>query len=330
MELDKPVESAAAQNKSRALFEKLSADFPEDPEYRSGIAGCWINLGNIYYGTDRPVEAVKAYEQAADIKDKLAAEFPAVPDYRRDLAGVYQNIGLQRSALGQDEEARAAFDRSLSLREQLVKEHPKSSDYAKELGVSLLRRGSQEADAGRFDAALGPLTQAVAVLEPIAAPDRRIAGAAFLLCNSHGARADVLQRLARHAEAVKDYDRAIVLDGGNRHPYFRIQRAVSLAHLKEHVRAAAEVDVVAGEPNLPAYLLQDAAAVHAVCSAATLDDAKLSEQYAARAVALLRRAFEKNYKAIAKVVKDDKRLDVVRLRTDFEKLVNEWEAKQKK
>src|SRR5262249_18749094 len=165
---------------------------------------------------------------------------------------------------------------------------------------------------------------------PLADPKRNVRGASLQLRNAHGARADVLLRLGRHAEVVKDYDRALALDDGNKRSYFRVERAIALAHLKEHAKAAAEADAGAGETNLPALLIQDAAAVFAVCSVAARDDAKLSEQYAARAVALLRRAFEKNYKAIATDVRRDKNLDVLRSREDFKKLLTEWEAKPKK
>jgi tetratricopeptide (TPR) repeat protein len=328
-EMRKPAESAAAIANARALFEKLSTDYPDDPDFHSGIAGCWINLGNLHK-RDRPDEALKAYRQAAAVKDKLAAEYPAVPDYRRDLAGVYQNIGLHLSALGQEVEAGAAFDTALGLREQLFKEHPAEIDYTKELAASLIRRGCQDADAGRFEAALKPLARAVVVLEQLAAPGRGIAGTRDSLLRAHGARADALLRLDRHAEAVKDYDRALALDDGNQRSYFRVERAIALAYLKDHAKAAAEADAVAREGNLPAFLIRDAAAVFAVCSVAAREDAKLSEQYAARAVALLRRAFEKNYKAIATDIRRDKNLDVLRSREDFKKLLTEWEAKPKK
>jgi tetratricopeptide (TPR) repeat protein len=196
--------------------------------------------------------------------------------------------------------------------------------------MSRLRRGAREADADRFDAALPYFTGAVEVLEPLADPKSPASEAAFQLCMAHGARADTLLHLGRHAEAVKDYDRALALDRGRLRSHFRVQRAVALAHMKEHARAAAEAAAVAGEKNVPAYLLQDAAGVHALCSAAARDNAKLSEQYAATAVALLRRAFEANYRAIAPGVPGDKNLDAIRSRPDFQTLMKEWAAKPAK
>jgi tetratricopeptide (TPR) repeat protein len=329
MELGQLKESVAANAKARAVFDGLLADFPSDPDLRSGVAGCFINLGNLHrHG--RSAEAVKAYREAVTVLDKLAAEFPAVPEYAATLAQVHYNLGLQLTEQCRERDAKTAFDMALSLNEQLVKQHPGATAYAMALAISLILRGSREADAGRFDAALGPLTRAVDVLEPLAAPARKVDGASLQLGKAHGARADVLLRLSRHSEALKDYDRALALDSGENQWYFRIQRALTLAHLKEHVQAAAEAAAGAGEKGLPAYLLQDAAGVHAICSAAVRDDVKLSEQYAAKAVALLRQAFEKNYKAIMKDVRSDKNLNALRSRADFQKLMSEWDGKQPK
>jgi hypothetical protein len=109
-----------------------------------------------------------------------------------------------------------------------------------------------------------------------------------------------------------------------------MQRALALAHLKDHARAAAEAEAVAATPDLPAYLLHDAAAVHALCAAAAGDDAALAERYAVRAVSLLRRAFTKNYRAIAEEVRKNPDLNGLRSREDFRKLCKEWEGKDKR
>jgi tetratricopeptide (TPR) repeat protein len=329
MELGQLKESAAANAQSRAGFDGLLTDSPGAPDLRFAVADCCTNLGNLHR-REHPAEAVKAYRQSVTILDKLAAEFPAVPEYRESLAHVHHNLGIVLSEQGRETDAGTAFDMALSLNEQLVKQHPGATAYAMALAISLIHRGARDADAGRFDAALGPFTRAVEALKPLAAPAPKVEGANLELGKAHGGRADVLLRLGRHAEALKDYDRALALDGGENRSYFRVQRALTLAHLKEHVQAAAEAAAIAGEKDLPAYLLQDAAGVHAICSAAVRDDAKLSEQYAAKAVALLRQAFEKNYQAIAKDVRSDKNLNALRSRADFQKLVSEWEDKQSK
>jgi serine/threonine protein kinase len=330
MELGQPAESAAAHEEARSLRAALAAEFPSDPEFRAGLAATDNNLGLLQRKIGKPAEAVEAFRQAVAILDQVAAEFPSVPHYRRMLAHYHHNLSDVLAQMGLLEEADAEFDKALALREQLVKEHPTWTDVALELGITLIRRGSRDADRQRFEAALGPFTRAVEILEPLADPKRNVRGASFQLCNAHGARADALLQLGRHAEAVKSYDRALALDDGRLRSHFRVQRAQSLAHLKDHVHAAAEAAAVAGEKDVPAYLLQDAAGVHAVCSAAVGDNKELSERYAVKAVALLRLAFEKNYQAIAQEVHNDENLNALRSRADFQMLMSEWEAKQAK
>jgi hypothetical protein len=67
--------------------------------------------------------------------------------------------------------------------------------------------------------------------------------------------------------------------------------------------------------------------VYAVCAAQVREDPPLSERYAARAVALLSRAFGKDYGAVAEDVAKDKDLDLLRSREDFQELLKEWERR---
>jgi tetratricopeptide (TPR) repeat protein len=330
MELGQPAESAAAHEEARSLYARLTEDFPFDPECRAGLASAHNNFGLLQSKLGKLDEAVIAYREAIGILDKVAAEVPSVPDHRRDLAHYHHNLSEVLARMSRQEEADAEFDKALALREQLIKEHPAWDVAALELGITLIRRGARDADRQQFEAALGPFTRAVEVLDPLADSKRNVRGASLQLRNAHGARADALLRLGRHSEAVQSYDRALALDDGRLRLHLRIQRARSLAYLKDHIQAAAEAAAVAVEKDLPAYLLQDAAGVHAVCSAAVRENTELAERYAVKAVALLRKAFEKNYEAIAKEVHNDENLNALRSRADFQKLMSEWEAKQAK
>jgi serine/threonine protein kinase len=330
VELDQAA-AAAALDEAKSLFAGLVAEHPSVASLREGLAGCHCNLGLLHGRRGNSAEAIKSYRQAVAVQDQLAAEFPSVPDYRRRLAHYHHNLSDELARMRRPEEADAEFNKALALREQLFKEHPTSADAALELGGTFVRQGARDADAGQFKTALGPLARAVTVLEPLVARDPPTPGAAWQLRCAHGARADVLMRLGRcHAEALAHYDRALALDTSKDRSYFRMQRALALAHLNEHARAAAEADAVAATTDLPAFLLQDAAAVHAVCSAAVRDDARLADQYAARAIALLRQAFEKNYRAVAVEVRKDPNLNPLRSREEFRKLLDEWEAKEKR
>jgi hypothetical protein len=130
-----------------------------------------------------------------------------------------------------------------------------------------------------------------------------------------------LARLGRHADAVQDWGRAITLDAGPELNPLRLRRALSLAHSGEHARAAAEVEELTSAPSTAQDFLSFAAGVLGI-AAGKVQDARLAEQYATRAVALLRRAVEGGYKDLDHVKKDP-RFDALRQRDDFKKLLED-------
>jgi hypothetical protein len=141
----------------------------------------------------------------------------------------------------------------------------------------------------------------------------------------------VLGKLARHAEALQDLDRALALDAGQQdeggqRDAVRLQRAATLAHLQRHSQATAEANASAAGENASASTLYEAARVYALSVTAARDDAPLAEQYGTRAVNLLRQAFAKDRKSVADMTKD-KTLDPLRSRMDFQKLLQDVGAR---
>ena len=76
---------------------------------------------------------------------------------------------------------------------------------------------------------------------------------------------------------------------------YRQQRALTLARTGDPVRAVAEAEDLTQGDQVSGGSLYDAACVCALSSAGVIDDAKRQESYAARAVAMLRRAQATGY-----------------------------------
>jgi hypothetical protein len=94
----------------------------------------------------------------------------------------------------------------------------------------------------------------------------------------------------------------------------------------------AEANALTEGKDVPGPTLYDAACVCALAAASAKDDAKLSEQYAGRAVALLRRAQKAGYfKQPAKIadMKKDSDLRALRTRPDYRDLLKELETPAK-
>src|SRR5205085_11428573 len=155
----------------------------------------------------------------------------------------------------------------------------------------------------------------------------------------HGGRAQSLEKLGRHAEALAAYDAALKYDPGPRRAILRAGRAITLIHLGDYARAAAEAGELA-RLKLPPDACYDLACVWSLCIPAAKKDAKLTpadrdrltEEYAARAVELLRQARAGGFFRPAEnvdLLKQDPDLDPVRSRDDFKAFVGEVEGKTK-
>src|SRR5262249_8858844 len=162
-------------------------------------------------------------------------------------------------------------------------------DYAIELGGSYCNLGDLVQENGRPTESLDWYGKAVATLGAVLEKEPRLATARRFLSNSHSGRAQSLDQLARPAEAVKDWQRAVELDDQKR-PALRLGHAAAQARTGQAAPAVSVAEEQAQAPNVTGATLFDCARVLALAAAAAKEDAALREQHAARAVALLRQA----------------------------------------
>jgi tetratricopeptide (TPR) repeat protein len=169
-------------------------------------------------------------------------------------------------------------------------------------------------------AALEWYSRAVAVLEPVHRAEPKLVTPRRFLRSSHWSRAETLVRLGRPAEALADWERALVLDDGSARPELRLGRAHALARAGEAARALAEADEVAAAADMDAGDRYDLACVYAL-AAARLPSADAAA--ATKAVAALRRAAAGGYRNIPQAVNDPD-LAALRPRADFAALL--WDV----
>jgi serine/threonine-protein kinase len=328
-------EAESEYRRALALCEQLAADFPTVPEYRQNLAKNHNNLGNLLADLGKWPAAEAEYRRALALRGQLAADFPTIPEYRRDLAKSHNSLGVLLSDLGKRSEAEAEYRRALALCEQLVADFPTVPAYTVELGGSYCNFGKLVRDRGEPAASLDWYAKACAALRPVLDKEPRLVTARFFLRNAHGGRARALDRLGRYAEAVPDWEQALALNHEKpRDGWFRLQRAASLARAGQQAQATAAVDEVLQRGNTNSGTLYDAACVYALAAAQAAKDAPPNtsslgaEQYARRAMTLLRQAVQKGYKDAAHMKKDSD-LDPLRQRADFQKLLQDLIALSK-
>jgi tetratricopeptide (TPR) repeat protein len=316
--------------KAIVIRRNLAHDFPAVPQYGHDLALSRASLSHVLVYLGRLDDAVAELRQAIGIEEQLAADSQTLPSYRRDVAVMQSNLGRMLSTLGRRDEAELACRKALSIQERLVADFPSIPDYGTCLGNSYCNMGDVLFKGGQAESALDWYGKALNRLQPIYSQDKRLVMAQRYLQNAHSGRARALTKLSRHAEAVRDLDRAIELDTGPDRATLRTQRAVCLVRIGNHDQAVAEANTVAQGKDVRGDTLYNAAGVFALASAAVKDDPKLADRSAARAIGLLRQAQAKGYfKETAKIehMKKDTDLDPLRQRDDFKKLLADLEAK---
>jgi tetratricopeptide (TPR) repeat protein len=316
-------ESLVAYRRAESLYAGLVAEHPDVSPYRKGLAKVRLGLGELHRKTGRTDEAEASLRQAVSLWEKLVADEPEVAENRSTLAACLNDLGLVFMSSGRADEAEAAYRRAVPLYERLAADHPEQATFTVPLGA-IYGNVAEICKARREHwAALDWLDRSRRALEGALQVDARLANARLYLRNAHGTRAQILGSLARHAEALADWDRALELQRGlvrdadlplfhsgraevltalGRHAEaladwdralesasaegregFRIDRALTLARMGDHARATAEVAGVAGVSASPRNLY-NAACVYAVSSSAVQDrDRSPSEREATAA-----------------------------------------------
>ena len=124
--LQKPEEAQKQYRTAIAGFERLSTDYPEQPDYRQGLANAYNWLGE----TLRPLppqaeEAQRAYDNALQVQRRLAQQYPGTAIYRRELARTLYNRGILRwSGAEHAPLAESDFRESIALLEPLAAADP--------------------------------------------------------------------------------------------------------------------------------------------------------------------------------------------------------------
>jgi tetratricopeptide (TPR) repeat protein len=322
-------EREAAIRQALGIYKKLAAEYPAVPQYCQELAISHNNLGKLLTELGKLAEAESAYRQALAIQEQLAADYPAVPRYREDLANHHTNLGSLLRDLNKCAEAEQAFRHALAIREKLATDFPAVPQYRIDLGGSQCNIGLLRRDSNLPEQALPWFDKAIATLEEVLHQVKVDVTARLFLRNAHWGRALALDDLKRHAEAARDWDKAVEFSPEAERTYFRVRRALNRGRAGQLAAAIQEAEEVAR--NADANTLYNAAAVLTLAAGREDEagDSLSKEECAQRAVSLLRQAVAKGYKD-AEHMKSDHDLKALRERDDFKKLLAELETKLQK
>jgi tetratricopeptide (TPR) repeat protein len=244
-----------------------------------------------------------AWQRARAYQEKLVAEHANMPAYRQELAQSYCNLGFLLQALHPPMEkkedyakrlqaARDEYQKAMTLQRKLKDEYPHSLDYKSELGATLDNLAFLLTLDGKTTGVERLWSEALSLqLAALDSSKGNPLSPAYRdrYRNHYMLLADSQARRGNYAEALKTIDEL----------------------LKNHP------DSWQVYPHTVGFL--------AGCVPHLAKDAKLSEAYGSRAVALLREMVAKKLQTLEQL-KDNPAFDPLRSRADFKKLLAELEA----
>jgi tetratricopeptide (TPR) repeat protein len=240
------------------------------------------------------------------------------------------HLGQLRATSGQAVDARPLHEQARQIFEKLAAAQPRVLDHQVGLGDTYNNLGYLNTFTDRPADGLEWFAQALTKLEVVRQRAPKHQEAIRVLRRTHAGQAEALTKLARHAEAAKELDKAAQLAAGSEQTKYRLRRAAALARAGEHATAAAEGDALADRPGVKGDVLYSLAGVYAT-AATVKDDPELAGQYASRAMELLGRAQTEGFfkdPANLKRLRDDSDLDPLRPRDEFQQFVRGVEAKE--
>jgi tetratricopeptide (TPR) repeat protein len=328
---NRPDKAVEAYDEARKILDLLAAGHPKVPSYQDNLAQAHYTLGQAYERLGRQARAEGAYGEAVKWCKGLVSAYPGVRDYQFALSRAQCGLGLVLCRPDRAKQAGTPLSEARVGLEKLTGGHPNETDYHLTLGNTYRGLGLIEGLQGNHPAARDWLDKSVQTLEAACKKGPGHEGARQALLTAYYLRVDTSARLGHYKDVLRDLARYLELDENGKNDLWRFFHAYALAQTGQHAPAMDEVNTLAGRQSVSAEDLFKLARVCSLCSAAVRRDARLAEteqsrraeEYAARAVGLLKKAKTAgHFESAARLgeVRADKDLDPLRRRQDFQGL----------
>jgi serine/threonine-protein kinase len=271
-----------------AISEALVRDHPTVVSYKEELAWCFDNLGVVQAWSGRPAEAVRAQERALAIREALARDDPTSLRFRIDRAWSHQGLAAALDASGRTAEALRHVAMAVGFYEEVVRHHPGGAAYRDPMAACLTNLGLMQRRVGVPESRRS-IERALAIREALARENPTSSDAQITLVES-------TLHLATEQAAAGEPNEALA----------NIQKAERIAGQFPEVNKA--------------HVLYNLACAYTQCSAAARLSPAERKEYAARAIAGLRRAITAGFADVALLLRDID-LDPLRPRRDFQELL---------
>jgi WD40 repeat protein/tetratricopeptide (TPR) repeat protein len=314
----KEAESAFAD--ALVIRKQLAADFPTRPEFRADLAASHDKMAFVLYETSRLKEAESDFADALAICKQLAADFPTRPEFRQDLANRLNSYGNVLYNTGRQKEGESVWAESVAIQKQLAADFPTRPEFRRDLALSQLNWGVLLGNTGRQKEGESAWVDALAIYKQLAAQFPKVPDYREKAVRTLRNLATLARQQGDIAAERKRWDEMLPY----RQSYRNQLRGLTQTCAERGDRAGTVGEAEKGRDrgwDAPADAY-DAAAALALCIPMVQKSERRADApfYADEAMKKLRDAIDKGYHDAAQV-NQDKDLDALRERADFQKLL---------
>jgi tetratricopeptide (TPR) repeat protein len=251
----------------------------------------------------------------------LLKDQPNNADYLGHLANTYGNTGDAERQVGNHDEAERAYRQKLALWSQASRSRPDLLDCAAGVGGAYIDLGRVALSRRQWNVALDWLQRSEDTLFPVVRKEPWNTRLKYLLRVAYQTKALGLNEAGRHRLAALYWGRAAAQESGVMAKLFRVQQTVSLAHVQgDHEPVFKQITALAEAKETDGPTLYDLACFCSLATEVERPHPEIADRYARQTMALLRKAREVGYFALAGKLANMKRdtdLDPMRRRREF-------------
>ena len=203
-------EAESVAREALATWESLANEFPNEPEYRFGLATAYRRLGgHLMWWGGQNAKAEEAHRQAEARFSDLLKQHPRDRRFRQARADNLQNLAVLRSWEKSHAEAEGMARQAVALYEGLAADFPDVPAYAEGVAACLNNVAADLEGQGRFPDAEGFIRQSLALRERLADRYPDVPRYEMDFAGSCQGLAVSLSKQGKHEEARQVADRGL-------------------------------------------------------------------------------------------------------------------------
>jgi serine/threonine-protein kinase len=159
-------DAAAAYQEAIAAETKLSAGYPNDPDYQRKLARYRNNKGMLLMGSE-PRDAEEEFQAAFEVQDKMAKQAPTVAGLQWERARTLSNLGAVLKEQNKFENALRKYEQARDALKQLADAFPAIPDYKSELAAVYSNLGVAQQNLGQMPEAEASFKESMQIYEQL-------------------------------------------------------------------------------------------------------------------------------------------------------------------